>query len=210
MGKKRESPCFLGTWKSWNMWVPTANGGMQNGSSVRICTQWIHMFARLAPICMPSRWLLTKFLHRSSVGSLLRVRCWLGRGPLVEKTSDPIGKGKGGGGERKTSLASPTLSSRNSWERDWQETGEVWQSVTTCCHSKSESCVFLFFSSSFFHFGFFDFCYVRRAWVPPPPLSHLSLQNVFNNKKEPREKMKNFVFFFLRKDKRGGNLQKKL
>ena len=27
---------------------------------------------------MPSRWLLTKFLHRSSVGSLLRVRCWLG------------------------------------------------------------------------------------------------------------------------------------
>ncbi len=32
----------------------------------------------LAPICMPSRCLVTKFLHRSSGGSLLRVRCWLG------------------------------------------------------------------------------------------------------------------------------------
>ncbi len=29
-----------------------------------------------APTCMLSRGLLTKFLHRSSVGSLLRVRCW--------------------------------------------------------------------------------------------------------------------------------------
>ena len=32
----------------------------------------------LALICMLSRCLLTKFLHRSSVGSLLRVCCWLG------------------------------------------------------------------------------------------------------------------------------------
>ena len=39
----------------------------------------IHVFARLAPICMLSRCLLTKFLHWSSVGGLLRVRCWLGR-----------------------------------------------------------------------------------------------------------------------------------
>ncbi len=31
-------------------------------------------FARLAPICMLGRRLLTKFLHRSSVGSLLRER----------------------------------------------------------------------------------------------------------------------------------------
>ncbi len=35
-------------------------------------------FACLAPICMLSRCFLTKFLHRCSVGSLLRVRCWLG------------------------------------------------------------------------------------------------------------------------------------
>ncbi len=35
-------------------------------------------FARLAPICMLSRCLFSKILHWSSVGSLLRVRCWLG------------------------------------------------------------------------------------------------------------------------------------
>ena len=58
---------------------PTTNGDMQNGSSVGICTRYIHAFAHLAPICILSRCLLTKFLRRSSVGSLLRVRrCWLG------------------------------------------------------------------------------------------------------------------------------------
>ena len=36
------------------------------------------VFARSAPFCMLSRCSLTKFLHRSSGGSLLRVRCWLG------------------------------------------------------------------------------------------------------------------------------------
>ncbi len=44
--------------------------------------EYVHVahtfFARLAPICTLSRCLLTKFLHRSSVGSLIRVRCWLG------------------------------------------------------------------------------------------------------------------------------------
>ncbi len=50
-------------WKlSWNMYYT-----------------FIHAFALLVPICMLSRCLLTSFLHRSSVGSLLRVRCWLGR-----------------------------------------------------------------------------------------------------------------------------------
>ena len=39
-------------------------------------------FARLASICVLSRCLLTNFLHRSSVRSLLRVRCWLGK-PVV-------------------------------------------------------------------------------------------------------------------------------
>ncbi len=44
--------------------------------------------ARLAPICMLSRCSLTKFLHWSSGGSLLRVRCWLGSGTLIfTKTS---------------------------------------------------------------------------------------------------------------------------
>ncbi len=35
--------------------------------------------ACLAPICMLGRCLSTKFLHRSSGGSLSGVRCWLGR-----------------------------------------------------------------------------------------------------------------------------------
>ncbi len=43
-----------------------------------VCTRCMHIFARLAPICTLSRCLLTKFLHWSSVGSLLRVCCcWL-------------------------------------------------------------------------------------------------------------------------------------
>ncbi len=50
---------------------------MQNGSSVGIYTHCKHVFARLAPFCVLRRRLLTKFLHRSSVGSSLRVRCWL-------------------------------------------------------------------------------------------------------------------------------------
>ncbi len=38
-----------------------------------------HTFLHVStPIHILSRCLLTKFLHRSSVGSLLRVRCWLG------------------------------------------------------------------------------------------------------------------------------------
>ncbi len=57
---------------------PTTNGGVQNISSVGIHTRCMHFFARLAPICMLGRCLLAKFLHRSSVGSLLRVCCWLG------------------------------------------------------------------------------------------------------------------------------------
>ena len=41
-------------------------------------TRCVHVFARFASTCMLSLCLLTKFLHRSSVGSSLRVRCWLG------------------------------------------------------------------------------------------------------------------------------------
>ena len=44
-----------------------------------IYTCCTHVFARLALICTLSQWLSTKFLHRSSGGSLLRVRCWLGK-----------------------------------------------------------------------------------------------------------------------------------
>ncbi len=43
-------------------------------------TRCVHVFARLAPTCMLGRCLLEKFLHRSSVESLLRVPCWLGPG----------------------------------------------------------------------------------------------------------------------------------
>ncbi len=57
---------------------PTNNGGMQNGSSVGTCTRCVHVFARLAPTCVLSRCLSTKFPRRRSVGSLSRVRCWLG------------------------------------------------------------------------------------------------------------------------------------
>ncbi len=58
---------------------PTTNGGMQNGSSVEICTHCTHVFARSSQICMLSRCLLKKFLHRSSGGTLIRVRCLLGK-----------------------------------------------------------------------------------------------------------------------------------
>ncbi len=57
---------------------PTTNNSVQNGSSVGRCAQCTHVFARFAPICTLSPCLSTKFLHRRSVGSLLRVRCWLG------------------------------------------------------------------------------------------------------------------------------------
>ncbi len=53
---------------------PTTSGGMQNETSVGICTHCIHVLARL----VLSRCLITKFLHQSSVGSFLRVCCWLG------------------------------------------------------------------------------------------------------------------------------------
>ena len=46
--------------------------------------EYIHIaytfFARLAPICKLSQCYIKKFLHCSSVESLLRVRCWLGTG----------------------------------------------------------------------------------------------------------------------------------
>ena len=50
----------------------------KNGSSVGICTRCIHVFACFAPTCMLSQCLLTNFLGRSPLGSLLRLRCWLG------------------------------------------------------------------------------------------------------------------------------------
>ena len=57
---------------------PTSKGGLQDGGSVGIRTCCTHVFARLIPVCMLSRCLATKFLPRSSGGSLLRVHCWLG------------------------------------------------------------------------------------------------------------------------------------
>ena len=53
--------------------------------SWNIHTLHTRFFSRLAPIFMLSRCLLTKFLHRSAVGSLLRVRCWLGT-QCIEET----------------------------------------------------------------------------------------------------------------------------
>ena len=73
---------------------------------------------RLAPICMLTRCLVTKLLHRNSVGSLSRVRRWLGRSTLsgltaldkkltrqlkqaflLSKEESGGGGGGGGGGE---------------------------------------------------------------------------------------------------------------
>ncbi len=51
--------------------------GMQNGSSVGIYAQCLHVFARLAPSCMLSPCLLKKLCIGDFV-SFLRVRCWLG------------------------------------------------------------------------------------------------------------------------------------
>ena len=65
---------------------PTTNGGMQNGSSeVHIACTFV---ARLARICMLGRCSSAKFLHRSSVGSLLGVRCWLGIYVCQEKEQE--------------------------------------------------------------------------------------------------------------------------
>ena len=59
---------------------PTANSDMQKWKLSRnMYTSHARFLLVLAPICKRSRCLLTKFLHRISVGSLLRVRCWLGR-----------------------------------------------------------------------------------------------------------------------------------
>ena len=55
------------------------DGGMKNGSSVGIGTRCMHVIERFAPTCNAQSVLINKkFLHRSSDGSLLRVRCWLG------------------------------------------------------------------------------------------------------------------------------------
>ncbi len=67
---RRYSSCCLAKYwhgntnSSSKFCYPTTNGGMQSGSSVGMCTQTCSML---------SRCLLTKFLHRSSVGSLLSV-----------------------------------------------------------------------------------------------------------------------------------------
>ncbi len=59
-------------------------------------------FARLAPFRPLSRCLLTKFLHRSSVGSLLRVRRWLG---VLRIRRQP--RGMGGACSCKSLLSDP-------------------------------------------------------------------------------------------------------
>ena len=68
MGRKAERKCR-----------PNHQRGMQNGSSIGVCTRCIHIFARLeTDLHAQSVLVRQSFLHRSSVRSLLRVRCWLG------------------------------------------------------------------------------------------------------------------------------------
>ncbi len=58
---------------------PTTNGGMQNGSSGGMHARCIHVLARFGTDLHAQSVLSSKkFRHRSSVGSLLRVHCWLG------------------------------------------------------------------------------------------------------------------------------------
>ncbi len=63
---------------------PTTSGGMQNGSSVGICTRCAHAFACFTSTCMLGRCLLARFVHRSSGGSLLKMCCWLEEGGLAD------------------------------------------------------------------------------------------------------------------------------
>ena len=70
--------------------VPTSNGGMQNESSVGICTRRMHVFARLAPICMPSRCLVTKIsaseLSQKFVKCALLGLCIVGMAVILLET----------------------------------------------------------------------------------------------------------------------------
>ncbi len=64
---------------------PTTNGGMQNGSSVEIYTQkritcFLHVWHRF--VCSVGAY-QQNFWIRAQVGSLLRVRCWLGSGSCL-------------------------------------------------------------------------------------------------------------------------------
>ena len=76
-------------WQKWRVgggWRnPTTNSGMQNGSSVEIHARCIHVFLHFWHQfeCSVGDY-RQKFLHRSSRGSLLRVRCWLGNGWQVK------------------------------------------------------------------------------------------------------------------------------
>ncbi len=62
-----------------NGFCPTTNGGMQNGSSVGMCTRCTHVFARLAPICCAQSVLINKIsaseLSRKFITSAVSVGC---------------------------------------------------------------------------------------------------------------------------------------
>ncbi len=59
---------------------------MKNGSSVGIYTHFIHVFARLAPICMLSRCLSTKFLHRNSCRKFIKSALVVGWVTTIQMT----------------------------------------------------------------------------------------------------------------------------
>ena len=97
----------------WAAQPPTV--GMQNGSSVRICTRCTHVFfARSGhrSVCSVGAY-QQKFLHRSSGGSLLGVHCWLGasdNGRLV--CACVVLDSTGGGWGRGRQNGSPGVASR--------------------------------------------------------------------------------------------------
>ena len=83
----RKAFTLLQGWKVSLCAPPVAQALTQPPAAVRKMEaqlEYVHVactfFARSAPIRILGRCLLVNFLRRSSVGSLLRVRCWLGWG----------------------------------------------------------------------------------------------------------------------------------
>ena len=73
---------------------PTSSNGMQDGSSVGIRTRCMHRFFLHVwrPFACSVGAYRQKFSHRSSVGSLLSVRCWLGYEAIMKYLTSCVGR----------------------------------------------------------------------------------------------------------------------
>ena len=91
LGEKKICGCFSSTFTATTQ-PPAVVCKMK--SQLKYIHNGLHIFARLVSVCMLGRCLVTRFLHRSSVRSLLRVVGWVhillytkisGRNNLAEK-----------------------------------------------------------------------------------------------------------------------------